>query len=110
MTGAPVESLDILMKTCRQWLSFIVLRHLDELQKAQFRILERLFEKITKLKSYLNFNETYKHNYIYIYIVICIFIIIIIIIRCELGYHIVFPFSKHSAIFFWRILSIANFI
>ena len=30
--------------------------------------------------------------------------IIIIMIRCELGYHIVFPFSKHSS----RILSIAN--
>ena len=99
MTGAPVESLDILMKTWSQWLSFIVLRHLDELQKAQFRILERLFEKITKLKSYLIFNETYIHNYIYI--VICIFIIIIII-RCELGYHIVFPFTKHSAIFFLK--------
>ena len=67
MTGAPVESLDILIKTCSHWLSFIVLRHLDELQKAQFRILERLFEKITKLKNYLIFNETYIHNNIYIY-------------------------------------------
>ena len=70
VVGAPVESLDILMKTCSQWLSFIVSRHLGELQKAQFRILERLFEKITKLKSYLIFNETYIHNYVYIYIYI----------------------------------------
>ena len=45
MTGAPVESLDILMKTCSQWLSFKILRHQDQLQNAQFRILERILEK-----------------------------------------------------------------
>ena len=58
----PVESLIILIKTCRQWLSFTILRHLDRQQKAQFRILERLFEKITKLKSHLIFNETCINN------------------------------------------------
>ena len=59
MTGAPFESLDILMKNCSHWLSFIILRHQDQQQKAQFRIFEVLFEKITNLKSHQIFNETY---------------------------------------------------
>ena len=58
MTGAPFESLDILMKTCNQWLSFIILRQLDQQQKALFRIFEVLFEKITNLKNHQIFNET----------------------------------------------------
>ena len=64
MTGAPFESLDILMKNCSQWLSFIILRHQDQQQKAQFRIFQVLFEKITNLKSHQIFNETYIRVYI----------------------------------------------
>ena len=65
MTGAPFESLDILMKTCSQWLSFIILRHLDQQQKAQFRVFEVLFEKITNLKNHQIFNKTYILTFIY---------------------------------------------
>ena len=72
MTGAPFESLDILMKTCSQWLSFIILRHLDQQQKAQFRIFEVLFEKITNLKNHQIFNETYILTCIYEYIYILV--------------------------------------
>ena len=62
MTGAPIESLDILIKTYSQRIPFIILRHLDQQRKAQFRFLERLFERITKLKSHLIFNETCINN------------------------------------------------
>ena len=65
MTGAPFESLDILMKTCSQWLSFIILRHLDQQQKAQFRVFEVLFEKLTNLKNHQIFNKTYILTCIY---------------------------------------------
>ena len=62
MTGAPIESLDILIKTYSQRIPFIILRHLDQQRQTQFRFLEKLFEKITKLKSHLIFNETCINN------------------------------------------------
>ena len=77
----------------------IPLRHLDQLQNAQFRILERILEKNNTTEKSSDFLMEHIYIIIYKHIMICIYIIIIIMIRCELGYHIVFPFSKHSSIF-----------
>ena len=70
MTGAPLESLDILANEDLQPLSFIynfkTPGPLDQQQKTQLRIFEVLFEQITNFKSHQIFNETYIRVYIYI--------------------------------------------
>ena len=52
-----------------------VFKYQGQQQKAQFRVFEVLFEKITNLKSHLIFNEMY----IYIYIFTCTYIYIYIL-------------------------------
>ena len=53
-------------------MSFAAFKYAENNEKIAFRKIERLQNKIIKLKCNLQFNETCIYIYIYIYINICV--------------------------------------